>query len=201
VVWPRPATFGDIVSVHKNHILSFIQKYNGTAAVVFDGYEESPSTKDPEHQRRTIITSSDLVFDKLTPITTSQGAFLTNSANKERLISLLSPALEAAGIAVSQSKGDADRDIVMKAVSLGEVGGRPVIVGKDTDLLVLMISLTPQNFAGSMLISSYAKGITVRNSNALQDALGPVAEHLLFFHAAYHVVTLQEIKKNNPAKT
>jgi len=182
VVWPRPATFAEIANAYVSFVSNFSKRHNGTACVVFDGYVSGPSTKDPEHVRRALRTSADYVFEETTVTSTSQALFLSNSANKQRLISLLVTRLSAAGIHAFQAEGDADRPVVVKAISLAEQGHNAVIVGEDTDLIALMTALTPRDLSVSILSSSGGSEV-IRGSRDLQVALGPSAELLLFLHA------------------
>ncbi|CAG2250735.1 unnamed protein product [Mytilus edulis] len=64
IQWPRGVTFGRIADLYVDHVC---RKYN-TAIVVFDGYENGPSTKDPTHQRRTKgIVGTKVLFKEDTP--------------------------------------------------------------------------------------------------------------------------------------
>ena len=64
--------------------------------------------------------------------------FLSNPLNKQEFITALTAALIDAGYDVFMSDTDADRDIVVKAIAELDTGPT-VIVGDDTDLLVLAI--------------------------------------------------------------
>src|SRR6266516_7616079 len=76
VVWPKPATFGQILDLHTTHVESH---YGKDCAVVFDGYPDTETTKRAEQERRAETkTSRDILFDSNTPTTTSQGDFLAN---------------------------------------------------------------------------------------------------------------------------
>ena len=52
IPWPRGLTYTEILSLYVQHVT---QRYN-QATVVFDGYEEGPSTKDCVHQRRSGVS-------------------------------------------------------------------------------------------------------------------------------------------------
>ncbi|CAC5420536.1 unnamed protein product [Mytilus coruscus] len=56
IQWPRGVTFGRIADLYVDHVC---RKYN-TAIVVFDGYGNGPSTKDPTHQRQTKESDADV---------------------------------------------------------------------------------------------------------------------------------------------
>ncbi|MCG8032824.1 MAG: hypothetical protein JAZ03_11705 [Candidatus Thiodiazotropha taylori] len=111
--------------------VDYVNRKYRNAAVVFDGYEDGPSTKDATHLRRTgasvgpkVNFSSDMV------ITSRKEEFLANQDNKQRFIHLLSEKLLDAGCTVYQAKGDAD---VLIAQTVVESAGT-----KATFLLVMI---------------------------------------------------------------
>ena len=63
------------------------QRY-GQVTVVFDGYEEGPSTKDCAHQRRSGVSGPSVKFDGDMVLKLKKDVFLRNSADKQRLIKL-----------------------------------------------------------------------------------------------------------------
>ena len=71
------------------------QKY-GAAAIVFDGYNDDPTTKDATHLRRTGYCVGVTVHFASGMMITSQqkDEFLNNKANKQRFIHYLSDNLE-----------------------------------------------------------------------------------------------------------
>ena len=71
-------------------------------------------------------------------ITVSKEDFLTNNLNKKQFVSLLSRQLESTGSKVFMAKADADLLIVNKAIEAAETRNT-VLVGDDTDLLVLLL--------------------------------------------------------------
>ena len=77
--------------------------------------------------------------------TTTPKAFLVNSKNKARLIDKLTTELHYAGVIVKQDAEGADHLIngliVSMALTLPHTERKPVVVvGTDTDLLVMLIS-------------------------------------------------------------
>src|SRR6478609_9436364 len=54
VVWPRPASFGEVCNCYVTYVK---RHYGDKVCVVFDGYD-FPGTKDTEHMRRSIKNSS-----------------------------------------------------------------------------------------------------------------------------------------------
>ena len=112
------------------------------SVVVFDGYGSTSSTKAAEQQRRaTQSISADILFECDMKTITTQKAFLANSKNKARLIVKLTTELRHAGVIVKQDTADADHLIVSTAMTLAQTERKPVVVvGTDTDLLVMLVS-------------------------------------------------------------
>ena len=100
---------------------------------------------DPDYFTRSIY------FSMKTPIfiVMKQSVFLENSGNKSRFIGLLHPKLEIAGVRTILSADNADRNIVETAISIYSTsmndGRSVIIVGEDTDLVVLMVALIPRD--------------------------------------------------------
>ena len=106
----------------------------------FDGYgDPSNSTKFAEQCCCTTgkNVAPDILFELQMPVTCSQTAFLGNDKNKSRFISALIASLTYSDIKCSQSQADADFLICNLAIDLAEESDCPVILGKDTDLLVI----------------------------------------------------------------
>lgn len=135
-IWQRheSESYGEITKKYVGYVRAHYGLTNVT--VVFDGYGKS-SIKDHEHFRRGM--SSECVVDVNSFALLSQESFLYNSRNKEELIKLLSTHLRAAGVAVLQAEDDADTLIVSTAIEKANEVKTSVLVGEDTDLLVLMI--------------------------------------------------------------
>ena len=68
-----------------------------------------------------------------------KSVFLSNPLNKQRFIEKLTECLQSLDIVVFQSEQDADVMIVQKAVELMNPECSVVMVGDDTDLLVLAL--------------------------------------------------------------
>ena len=71
-------------------------------------------------------------------LTESKDLFLSDSTNKQRFIKMLGEHLHLSGCQVFHAKSDADLPIVLKAVESAETT-ETVLVGEDTDLLVLLL--------------------------------------------------------------
>jgi len=68
---------------------------------------------------------------------TTKKAFLLNIANKQHFINILADKLQKQGIDVTKCSADADYDIVKVALEYAVISNT-VVIGEDTDLLVLL---------------------------------------------------------------
>lgn len=110
VIWPKPATYEQVIQMYGSYILSH---YGSNALVVFDGYPNYPTTKTEEQKRRAVKkTSSDIFIEGHLVVTVNQPAFLTNNNNKRSLINLLRSYLNTLNITTHQAEADADVAIV-----------------------------------------------------------------------------------------
>ena len=107
---------------------------------MFDGYA-APSAKDAEHSRR-VASSREVIIEDNIQVSMSQQEFLWNTANKVRFIALLTSHLEGAGGEVHHASADADRRIVLTALDVADTCATSVVVGEDTDLLILLTVLS-----------------------------------------------------------
>ena len=114
VPWPRGSTYESVSHLYVRYV---IQKY-GAAAIVFDGYNDDPTTKDATHLRRTgYCVGVTVHFASGMMIKSKKDAFLNNKATKQRFIHYLSDNLERSGCPVDYAKDDADVLIVLTAVA------------------------------------------------------------------------------------
>lgn len=176
-IWQRNERYQEIV----NKYVSYVTDHYGSTdvTVVFDGYS-LPSTKDCEHARRG--ESSEVIVNENTYAALTPDVFFSNSKNKTRLITILTKHLTTAGINVVQAETDADTLIVSTAITMSKHGKTSVLVGEDTDLLVLLIAHAERDIY--MLIPSKGKRTQkVYSSKSLQDSLGVMKQYLLFIHA------------------
>ena len=160
IKWAKKATYKDIAKQYVSYVRA---KYH--SCIVYDGYEQGPSIKDQEHQRRIGKTSGDIQLRESMEAHFSQEAFLSNQRNKSQFISLLCRYFEADAHVVHNSTGDADTMIVECALQFA-IGGREVnIVADDTDVLVLLIYHWKQYMADIYFLSeakkSQKKGLMV----------------------------------------
>jgi len=154
----------------------------GLPCVVFDGYISGPTIKDVAHGRRSkCLKGNHTIFDRNTP-------FLSNSVNKQNRINLFPEYLEAIGCQVLHAHNDADHLIVDTAVvAAAESGSSIVIIGEDTDLLVLLCSNDTTSVKNMYFMSdskSATKKKTIWKLDNTRTVLGEeVCKCLPFIHA------------------
>lgn len=184
VTWQRDARFQDICT---SYITNLCEKYGKNCVVVFDGYPDdgfTSSTKIAErHRRAKGGRAIDMIFDESTKFSnTSQKLFLANERNKKNFIEMLKKSLQKEGFIVKQSCEDADLDIVKTAIDLSPQFDAVVIVGEDTDLLVLLCALGKNE--KNVYFRKIGRGTTASktySTSSFKHAL--LLEHLLFIHA------------------
>ena len=122
----------------------YVNKRFPGSVIVFDGYEEV-STKDTTHRRRSKGKKGKKIsFNVEMSLCVTKDVFLTDTTNKQRFIALLGDELSKNNCIVYYAKLDADFLIVQKAVETAEYSNT-VVLGDDTDLLVLLIYHTKLN--------------------------------------------------------
>ena len=181
VPWTKGSMYGTIADLY----VEFTLRNYGTATVVFDGYQDTPSTKDSTHQRR---QQKNHPLVSVTPgavLNCKKDDFLSTSSNKQALIDLISKRLRGKGCTVVNCTGDADTEIVSVTIAASEYGST-TLIGEDTDLLVLLLyHMKPGQ--KSVFFRSDKKTtsqVRVYNINKLKILLGPdLCSHLLFIHA------------------
>ncbi len=183
VKWAKKATYKDIAMQY----VSYVQTKYGNVCIVFDGYDQGPSIKDHEHQRRVGKTCADIHLTESMEAYVNQQTFLSNKKNKSQFISLLSHYLEANSQVVKQSTGDADTMIVACALQFAIEGNEVTVVADDTDVLVLLMYHWKENMANIRFQSepkkSQGKTLLSWNIRDLVTKAGQVVLHLLFVHA------------------
>ena len=98
VVWDKQSTYQEIIQKYTNYV--DLHRIMEKSNIVFDGYQDGPSTEDHGHARRTMKSkkSPDVsVHLENSMGDISQQAFLANSNNKQCFIELLVRALSCNG--------------------------------------------------------------------------------------------------------
>lgn len=119
-------------------------------------------------------------------ITQKKGEFLSNSMNKQRFINMLSTYLQLLGCKVHHARGDAAFLIVTTAIQCS-VSNTTVVVGVDTDLLVLLCFYVDPEVHGIFMYSqnrSSTNQTRMWNIQTIHSHLGAnVCAALLIIHA------------------
>ncbi len=151
--------------------------------VVFDGYGSQSSTKSAEqHRRASKSVSGDIIFDAEMKTMTSQTSFLANGSNKTRLIEMLTDELRHSNITVKQAEADADSLIISTALSVSQSLSKPVVViGTDTDLLVMLVSQATPLTRMHMMFKR--NPLCVYDITDIQHSIGGARKHLMAVHA------------------
>lgn len=183
IPWPRGSTYDSVCQIYVRYVT---QKY-GAAVIVFDGYKDEPTTKDATQQRRTGTCSSLTVnFAGDMIIKSKKEDFLNNKTNKQRFIHFLSDKLERAGCSTEHAKHDADVRIVQTALASARTRDT-VLIGDDTDLLVLLLYHADMTANELFLVSESKQATKSRRVWCIKQSkelLGPqICDNLLFVHA------------------
>ena len=90
------------------------RKFN-QPAIVFDGYEAGPSTKDiTHHQRSGGVVGAQVNFDGSMPNMSKKDHFLANNTNKHSFVTMLSQKLQTLGCKAVHAECNADIPIAQK---------------------------------------------------------------------------------------
>lgn len=143
-VWPHSTTYENVL---KGYMQFITKRFGKNVTVIFDGYnDEIIGTKSYERYRRNNTSkASDVSISKNNLVAIKQANFLSNVANKYKLVQMLAEYLTEHGIPTKIAAEDADVLIVQTAIELINEKEQVAIVGNDVDLLVLSIGLTPNN--------------------------------------------------------
>ena len=120
-------------------------------------------------------------------LTITKEAFLSDTSNKQRFVTLLGEQLEGSGCQVFHRKGHADVLIVLKALELANTKDT-VLIGDDTDLLVLLLSKDMPQSSKKIFFAPEPKKIhsktRIWDIKQVKVDLGSfICQHLLFLHA------------------
>ncbi|KAK3105425.1 hypothetical protein FSP39_024991 [Pinctada imbricata] len=183
LTWPQNVTYGSIITMYTHYISS---RYKNPC-IIFDGYSETPSTKDVAHLRRSKgMLWRKVIFNDSTVCSMKKEAFLTNKDNKKRFIDLLTIHLRDSDCEVLQAQGDADYMLAMKTIEKA-ASGNVALIGEDTDLLILLLHHLTQNLAHDIYFYSDKQtknDLKIWDLRKTRSALGvDVCSCLAFLHA------------------
>ena len=89
-------------------------------------------------KRLSSVSGLSVNFDSDMVLKLKKDVFLSNTANKQRLINLLGEKLQLSGCNIIHAPGDADLMIVLEMAVQSAKSITTVLVGDDTNLLVLL---------------------------------------------------------------
>lgn len=180
VPWPKGDTY---IAIAKSYA-HFVTKKYGKASVIFDGYnEEKPSTKDMVHLRRSSRSkcSPTVNFSPNTIFNGKREIFLQNVSNKIRMIQLIGNELQLKKCKVIYASEDADTTIVHEGIESSKTKDT-IIIGEDSDLLVLLLSRQVFTHYTLLFRSDVLKKASYDIHN-IQRVLGPNLYNDLFLHS------------------
>ena len=134
--WKKGET---IENICKRYVDFVDGKFDKNVKIVFDGYPSNPTTKDTTHLKRTKGKQGKLIkFNLQTTLSMTKEKFLLNKENKHAFLLILSSYMNSNDIATTHADGDADLMIALTATEQSLIS-TVIVIGKDTDLLVLLI--------------------------------------------------------------
>lgn len=201
VIWQIPSTYGEIFEQY----IKFVHyNYGSRCTIVFDGYDSGPTTKAQEQLRRSKKLgsgSADIDISDSALATLHQANFLNNLRNKRAFIQHLIKKLVATGLSVEQAEGDADTKIVSTSLSLRDINDSVVLVGEDTDLLVLLIHFATKDNIFMLRPGKLGIPNRITDISALQQAINPtIKDNILFIHAIGGCDTTSALYKQGKLK-
>lgn len=114
---------------------------------------------------------------------TTQTSFFGNGCNKSRLIEMIRKEFQQQGITSKQAEADADSLIANTGLTLAKTHERPVVVmGTDTDLLVILVS---QGTSEMNLHMCGSNPPIVHDIQAIQKSIGDMTTHLMTLHTIF----------------
>ena len=122
-----------------------IKRYGEGTIVVFYRYDDKPSTKDTTHVRRTKGKQGIAVhFTGEMRLNMKKTDFLTNLDNKQRFLEMLVIKMNVAKLQAIQLSGDGN--VLIVQIAIRSAVTRPtVVIGEDTDLLILLLNHVSQD--------------------------------------------------------
>ena len=164
--------------------VAYVQNHFGDNSIsIFDGYGSETSTKITEQDRRASKdVAADILFEPDWKLTAKKSSFLNNRNNKDRFIKLLVTKLRANSTDAIQCIADADRAIVHTALTTAtDINCDVVVVGNDTDILVMLGALAQNDMKLHILMSM--DPLQLYSISEVQSQFAEVLPYLIFAHA------------------
>ena len=195
--WQRGSTYNQLAEMYAEFVA---QKYKN-ATIVFDGYSTQQTTKAATHVRRH-GTSVQVNFTGDMILQDAREKFLANPSNKQRFINLLSETLMKLGFQIHHAKDDADC-LIVKTTPDVAASSTTVLIGEDTDILVLLLYHVTDNHHGVYFMPSGRKAKLWDIKTARAKIGTETCKRLLFAHAISGCDTtsmMMNIGKSLPVK-
>ena len=135
-------------------------------------YENPANTRDMAHVQRSTLPGRDVQFTPDMLLSEKKEEFLSNTTNKQRFIHLVERCLEENGIPVQHAQGDADCVTVQVALRYA-MEYAAVLVGEDTDLLILLLFHVKSDMKDVFFSSTWASATRRWEIKRTQSCLGP----------------------------
>ena len=195
--WQRGSTYNQLAEMYAE----FVARKYKNATIVFGGYRTQQTTKAATHIRRH-GTSVQVNFTGDMILQDTREKFLANPSNKQRFINLLSETLMKLEFQIHHVKDDADCLIVKTTLDVG-ASSTTVLIGEDTDLLVLLLYHVTDNLHGVYCMPSGRKAKLWDIKTARAQIGTETCKRLLFAHAISGCDTtsrMMNIGKSLPVK-
>ena len=139
------------------------------------------------HNKRQPISSLSIEFSLENKLLCKKPVYLSNPSNKQAFVNALAKSLQDAGHEVVQSPDDADLEQLFK-LAHHEVGsGDTMLVGDDTDLLVLLIHYFKselQNTENNLFMFRPSSNSCIDVRKVVEKFPKSIVDQILFIHAA-----------------
>ena len=173
VKWIEGSTYSSIADDYA----SFTVRHYARATVVFDGYGVGPSIKDGTHQRRSRTNANKVNITDTTKCVEQKEDFLSNEANKEATIQLITERVRQRDCIVIQAEGHCKSSCHNVYCSFKST----TLVGENTDRLVLLLHHASPSSCTELYFCSDKGKSNVYNIKVLKQILGEtVCNDLLF---------------------
>ena len=140
-----PWKIGDTCDSICDSYVSFITRRCTSPTVIFDGYSAGQTTKDATHNRWCKGSQHQVIdFSLGIKLQKKKEEFLSSTQNKQRIIRYIGEKLRAKRFEVVHTKDDADYLIVKTAITKAE-NSETIVLGNNTDLLILLLYHLPPN--------------------------------------------------------
>lgn len=138
VFWDQDVTFKEIIRKSQSHVGS---RY-GQCTIVFNGYQDGPSTEDHEHfqsnLKSAVLVDVSVHLDNSIAIV-SQKSFLVNPNSKESFNGLFAQTLGSDSHDVIRYQGDTATAMVSSILDIACTDCNVALICADNDLLIMLL--------------------------------------------------------------